>query len=142
MTNDQVKVCVVALIGKSQFRQDRNKAWKLNSLVQKNVFKVSIKVTVDKEKHTFITEINQKQSDHKLKEKFLKKVDEAAKNQPSGKIYYLLYYIHNLQILFDTYSCLEADQDVKSDQKEEDTNKTAKSKTYDVIFIRVEANIS
>lgn len=60
MTNDQVKVCVVALIGKSQFRQDRNKAWKLNSLVQKNVFKVSITVILNKEKHTFITEINQK----------------------------------------------------------------------------------
>lgn len=57
------------------------------------------------------------------------------------KIYNLLCYIHILQILFDTYFCLEADQDVKSDQKEEDTNKTVRPKTYDVIFVPVEANI-
>lgn len=37
---NEPKICVVSLIGKSQFSQNDSKAWKLNSLLQKNVFKV------------------------------------------------------------------------------------------------------
>ena len=33
------KVCVVTLIGKNQL-QNQSKAWKLNSLIKKNYFKV------------------------------------------------------------------------------------------------------
>ncbi|CAF0716244.1 unnamed protein product [Brachionus calyciflorus] len=38
MANDS-KICIVSLIGKSQFSQGQTKAWKLNTLLQKNIFK-------------------------------------------------------------------------------------------------------
>lgn len=34
------KVCVISLIGKSQFMQNQTKAWKLNNILQRNAFKV------------------------------------------------------------------------------------------------------
>lgn len=34
------KACVVALIGKSQLLNNQTKAWKLNTLLQKDYFKV------------------------------------------------------------------------------------------------------
>ncbi|RNA03061.1 SMG8 [Brachionus plicatilis] len=37
--SNEPNICVVSLIGKSQFSQNDTKAWKLNSLLQKNVFK-------------------------------------------------------------------------------------------------------
>jgi len=36
----EAKMCVVGLIGKSQLLQNQTKAWKLNSLLQKDFFKV------------------------------------------------------------------------------------------------------
>ena len=34
-------ICVVSLIGKSQLLNNQSKAWKLNNIIDKNVFKVT-----------------------------------------------------------------------------------------------------
>ena len=38
------KICIISLIGKSQLMPNQSKAWKLNSLLQKDVFNVTKKV--------------------------------------------------------------------------------------------------
>ena len=36
------KICIVSLIGKSQLMPNESKAWKLNSILHKSAFQVSI----------------------------------------------------------------------------------------------------